>query len=68
MPADQVIALLEETEQSYLALRQAGLSLDLTRGKPSAEQTQLSDALDGILGGDYIASDGTDTRNYGGLD
>ena len=68
MPADQVIELLEKTEQSYRALCQAGLSLDLTRGKPSAEQTQLSDALDGILGGDYIASDGTDTRNYGGLD
>ena len=68
MPADQVIELLEKTEQSYRALCQAGLSLDLTRGKPSAEQTQLSDALDGILGGDYMASDGTDTRNYGGLD
>lgn len=44
------------------------LNLDLTRGKPSADQLDLSDALDGILKGNYIAADGTDTRNYGGLD
>lgn len=42
------------------------LNLDLTRGKPCTEQVALSDALDGILGGDYIV-DGTDVRNYGGL-
>lgn len=44
------------------------LNLDLTRGKPSAEQLTLSDVLDGLLDGNYIAADGTDTRNYGGLD
>lgn len=44
------------------------LNLDLTRGKPSSDQLDLSDALDGILKGNYIAADGTDTRNYGGLD
>jgi DNA-binding transcriptional MocR family regulator len=43
------------------------LSLDLTRGKPAADQLALSDALDGCLAGDYRASDGTDVRNYGGL-
>src|SRR5690606_24830951 len=36
--------------------------------KPSADQLSLSDALDGILGGDYKDEDGTDVRNYGGLD
>ena len=49
------------------ALREAGLRLDLTRGKPAAEQLALSDGLDGALGGDYRAEDGTDTRNYGVL-
>lgn len=44
------------------------LNLDLTRGKPSVEQISLADALDGILNGNYISSDGTDTRNYGGLE
>lgn len=52
----------------YQAILAKKLNLDLTRGKPSAEQLNLSDALDGILAGDYKAADGTDTRNYGGLD
>src|SRR5690606_33755042 len=52
----------------YQAILDKKLNLDLTRGKPSAEQLALSDALDGILNGDYTAADGTDTRNYGGLD
>lgn len=52
----------------YQAILAQKLNLDLTRGKPSAEQLSLSDALDGILGGNYKAADGTDTRNYGGLD
>ncbi|WP_111643213.1 aminotransferase class I/II-fold pyridoxal phosphate-dependent enzyme [Marinimicrobium alkaliphilum] len=52
----------------YQAIVDKKLSLDLTRGKPSAEQLSLSDALDGILKGDYKAADGTDSRNYGGLD
>jgi DNA-binding transcriptional MocR family regulator len=65
-------AQLREWEQQlsaeYDAIRAKKLNLDLTRGKPSAEQLALSDALDGILKGNYIAADGTDTRNYGGLD
>jgi DNA-binding transcriptional MocR family regulator len=45
----------------------AGLKLDLTRGKPSADQLELSRSLDGILDGDYRLADGTDARNYGSL-
>lgn len=52
----------------YDQLAARGLSLDLTRGKPGTAQLALSDALDGILEGNYRADDGTDTRNYGGLD
>lgn len=43
------------------------LSLDLTRGKPSAEQLSLSDDLENQIRGDYLSRDGIDTRNYGGL-
>ena len=52
----------------YADLQGAKLNLDLTRGKPSAGQLSLANALDGLLEGNYIAPDGTDTRNYGGPD
>lgn len=57
-----------ELTTSYQELQNLSLNLDLTRGKPSAEQLSLSDKLDGILNGSYKAADGTDVRNYGGLD
>lgn len=63
----ELAARQEELERRYRVACGSNLDLDLTRGKPSAEQLALSDALDGILDGDYTASDGTDTRNYGGL-
>jgi aspartate/methionine/tyrosine aminotransferase len=55
-------------DNEYTAFQAAGLNLDLTRGKPSADQLSLSDALDGILAGNFKDDDGTDVRNYGGLD
>lgn len=64
---EELRALTTELENRYAQRRGSNLKLDLTRGKPAADQLSLSDALDGILGGDYRASDGTDVRNYGGL-
>ena len=55
----------QSLEQQFQALKGANLNLDLTRGKPAAEQLDLSNALDGILAGDYRTEDGTDVRNYG---
>lgn len=52
----------------YAAIKAKSLNLDLTRGKPSAEQLTLSNRLDGILDGTYTSDDGIDVRNYGGLD
>ena len=43
-----------------------GLKLDLTRGKPSAAQLDLSQELLSLPHG-HLAADGTDVRNYGGL-
>ena len=53
--------------QRYSAVNDSNLSLDLTRGKPAPEQLDLSDALDGILDGDYMSPSGIDARNYGDL-
>lgn len=61
--ADMVAALETELELQ----KQNRLSLDLTRGKPAAEQLDLSAPMDEAIAGNYIASDGTDTRNYGQL-
>ena len=56
-----------DLERRFQALKGANLALDLTRGKPAAEQLDLSNALDGSLGGAFRAQDGTDARNYGVL-
>jgi DNA-binding transcriptional MocR family regulator len=53
-------------QRDYAALVQRGLSLDLTRGKPSPRQLDLSNAML-TLPASYRAADGTDGRNYGNL-
>lgn len=63
----QLRADLPALERAFTQLRGGNIALDLTRGKPAADQLGLADSLDGILAGDYRAADGTDTRNYGGL-
>src|SRR5688572_1073214 len=58
-----------ELDRRYQAWRDKKLSLDMTRGKPCSEQLDLAEGLLTILGpGDHKAEDGTDCRNYGGLD
>ena len=59
---------LVSLEAQYAALSQRKLALDLTRGKPGSEQLDLANGLDGILDGNYLSENGTDVRNYGGLD
>jgi DNA-binding transcriptional MocR family regulator len=64
---DQIQTLLDEQTSAYRALQERGLTLDLTRGKPSPEQLDLSNELLGLPGADFKDAAGTDTRNYGGL-
>lgn len=64
--AQQLSEQLSHWQRQYNDLNGGNLTLDLSRGKPGVEQVSLSDGLDGILQGNYIAEDGTDTRNYGG--
>jgi DNA-binding transcriptional MocR family regulator len=56
-------------QSEYEALKARDLHLDLTRGKPSAEQLDLSAQLLSIdLAKDFRDASGTDLRNYGGSD
>lgn len=68
LSTDDLSAFHDQIQRRYDAFRQRGLKLDLTRGKPSSEQLDLSSGLLGLPGeADYLAADGTDTRNYGVL-
>jgi DNA-binding transcriptional MocR family regulator len=59
---------LKQLQANYHALQERGLKLDLTRGKPSPEQLDLSAELLHLPGAtDFVAENATDTRNYGGL-
>ena len=60
----------EQQQRNYAELQARQLKLDLTRGKPSPAQLDLSNALLELPGcgdGAYRDGEGTDTRNYGGL-
>ncbi len=63
---DDLSSLLEQQQAAYDELKSLGLKLDLTRGKPSAAQLDLSDELLNLPRG-FKDSTGTDVRNYGGL-
>jgi aspartate/methionine/tyrosine aminotransferase len=53
----------------YHAFKSSGITLDITRGKPCSEQLDLAlEMLDCVNSKDYRSEDGTDSRNYGGLD
>ncbi|MDK8795467.1 aminotransferase class I/II-fold pyridoxal phosphate-dependent enzyme [Corynebacterium sp. MSK041] len=60
--------LTTKVREEYEALKARNLNLDLTRGKPSTEQLDLSDDLLELPGKDtYVDATGTDVRNYGNL-
>ncbi len=60
------LAVLTNEYNSYKAM---GLKLDMSRGKPGADQLEITnEMLDPALLGDYKASNGFDVRNYGILD
>ncbi|MFK7915185.1 MAG: aminotransferase class I/II-fold pyridoxal phosphate-dependent enzyme [Pseudomonadales bacterium] len=63
----QLHASASQVHAEYQALCQEPIALDLTRGKPSPEQLDLSTALDTDMQGQYLSMTGADTRNYGQL-
>jgi DNA-binding transcriptional MocR family regulator len=64
----KTISSVEHIRESFNAFKARGLKLNLTRGKPSSAQLDLSAALLSLPGSaDYTAEGSTDCRNYGGL-
>jgi len=66
LSTDELTAFRAAIQHRYDAFKRRSLTLDLTRGKPSSEQLDLSNGLLALPGAaDYLAADKTDTRNYG---
>jgi DNA-binding transcriptional MocR family regulator len=63
----EIEEFLSAQKAAYETLRGRGLKLDLTRGKPSSAQLDLSDDLLG-LPRETKDKAGVDVRNYGGLE
>lgn len=63
----ELTELTAQLRAELAELTALGQRLDLTRGKPSAEQLDLSDGLLALPSGSTSEA-GTDTRNYGGLE
>ena len=70
MSKAELEALKTELEKEFNDFKAQGLSLDMSRGKPSQEQLDLSMDMMDVLhsGSDLRCSTGVDCRNYGVLD
>lgn len=66
---DELLTLRDELAAEYKSMQDMHLKLDMSRGKPSAEQLNLSMGMMDVLNGDteLRSEDGTDCRNYGVL-
>lgn len=67
LSAEDLATFRASKQVEYVALQARGLKLDLTRGKPSSAQLDLSDALLSLPSTTKDRT-GTDVRNYGGLE
>ena len=68
MNREELLALQAELEASYAEAKGQGLKLDMSRGKPSKQQLDLSEGMLTVIAKneDCVSEDGTDCRNYGG--
>lgn len=63
----QLVEMLKDEQKNYKKLVKRGVCVDMTRGKPSAEQLKISmPMLENAGSYDYLMS-GVDARNYGEL-
>lgn len=70
MSKDELFRLINELEKEYDTIKKQGINLDMSRGKPSKAQLNLSMHMMDVLGSsqDLTCNDGTDCRNYGVMD
>ena len=59
--------LKAELDRQYAGYVAQNLKLDMSRGKPSGTQLNLTNGILDKLD-NYLTSDGVDARNYGGLE
>ena len=69
MSTEELQALRKKLSSHYREFQVKDLRLDMSRGKPSAEQLDLSMGMMDVLSSedDLTCEDGTDCRNYGVL-
>lgn len=67
---EELLALHKELSVQYKKFQAKELKLDMSRGKPGAEQLDISMGMMDVLNSksDLTCDDGTDCRNYGVLD
>lgn len=67
---NELKVLKEDLTKLYEEYKAKGLKLDMSRGKPGADQLDITTGLLTVISSekDCYAKDGTDCRNYGGLD
>ena len=70
MTREQLLVLKKELEQQYADIKAQGLALDMSRGKPAADQLDLSMEMMDVLRSDtdLKCETGVDCRNYGVID
>ncbi len=66
--AQELAAEKVALEKKYNDFKAKGLKLDMSRGKPSAQQLDLSNDMLKVDLGSFKGEDGVDCRNYGILD
>ncbi len=69
MSKESLQQLLLELNNEYEQMKAKGLALDMSRGKPSAAQLNISNDMFNVINEDnYSTEDGIDCRNYGNLE
>jgi DNA-binding transcriptional MocR family regulator len=70
MSREELLAEKKALEGEYEKIKAQGLALDMSRGKPGADQLDLSLPMMDVLNSKscFKSENGMDLRNYGGLD